>query len=545
MYRLLIVDDEPIIVEGLFDLFQAYGAFPLEVYRAYDGEEAYEIARRMRIDILLTDIEMPGLNGIELNRSVHRLWPDCRTVFLSGYIDFGYVQASLRGGALDYVLKTEGDEAIIAVVEKAIHQINEQLQVEQLIANAEKQVSAAQPLLRKEYLLELLSGEQSTEASRRQQFAALHIPLQADQPVFLVAGRIDYWRNGIQQKDKTLYTYSVNNIFEEFVSHSYHIVHLPYASDRMLWLVQLRRSNADNGDAMDAGHACRYLLETMESIQSACASYLSLSCSFVVSSQAYGWDAIPARFERISLLFSRGLGLGNEMILSDQHLLSGESRQERTKVKRIHLLGQYLERKEPDKFYALYDEIMHETVDQPSVQSGAALEIFYSLTAIFIAYLNERDLLQRVSSEINVNPLLSFQEHASLRDMSAYFRKLAEKLFEQGKDENAQITNEVVRLVRSYIGDHLSKDLSLERLAQVVHLAPFYLSRLYKQQTGQTISDYIGEIKIARAKQLLTHSAMKIHEVGSEIGYDTSSYFTRFFKNATTFTPQEFRDMQK
>lgn len=544
MYKLLIVDDEPIIAEGLYDLFREQETYPLDVYRAGDGEEAYEIAQRMRVDILLTDIEMPGLNGIELNSRVKRLWPACKTIFLSGYNEFDYIQASLRGGALDYVLKTEGDEAIVAVVETAIRKIEEQLQYEQLIRNAEKGMTAAKPLLRKEYLLELMAGEPASALERKQQFDALHIPLRADEPVWLAAGRIDHWPTGLSQRDKTLYVYSVDNIFEEFVSHSYQISHIPYGADRMLWLLQLRQPDS-SAERMDAGHVPQYLLETAASIQQACSAYLKLSCSFVISNEGCPWEELASKFERIRLLFGRGLGLQDGMILSDHHLLAGESKPERAKMKRIQLLGQYLEHKEPEKFFSLYDDIMREMMGQSSVRTGIALELYYSLTAIFIAYLNERDLMQRVSSEMNVGPLLSFQGHESLREMGAYFRELAGKLFEQGDDENVQVTNEVVRIVRSYIKDNLSKDTSLERLAQVVHLAPFYLSRLYKQQTGQSLSEYITESKLARAKHLLSHTALKIHEVGSEIGFDTSSYFTRFFKNLTELTPQEYRDLQK
>ncbi|MBW7459369.1 response regulator, partial [Paenibacillus sepulcri] len=193
MYRLLIVDDEQIIVDGLHLLFQELNTIDLDINCAYDAHDAQKVASEMRIDIVLSDIAMPGMNGFELQQEITRQWPRCRFIFLSGYNDFQFIQSSLRGGAVDYVLKTEGDNAIIRAVEKTVRQIEAELQQEQLIGRARQQLQQTLPVLRREYLLELLEGAESTPESRSRRFRELAVPLQPAAPVILTVGRVDAW----------------------------------------------------------------------------------------------------------------------------------------------------------------------------------------------------------------------------------------------------------------------------------------------------------------------------------------------------------------
>lgn len=288
-----------------------------------------------------------------------------------------------------------------------------------------------------------------------------------------------------------------------------------------------------------------YLLGMLEAIQTACKQYLKLVCSFVVSRTPYDWEQLPQRYDRLTLLFERGLGLGSEMLLSDERMFAGGREQVRAKVKRIRLLDQYLAQKEVEKFYQEYDRIMEAVGEPAAMQTGMSLEIFYDLTAIFIAHMNRLELFPAASETVNLGKLFSIREHESWQEAVAFFRQLADLLFSSMTEENEQETNEVVRLIHEYVEEHLDGDLSLTRLAERVYLTPFYLSRLFKQKTGKSITDYILEVRINKAKQLLSETPLKIYEISMRVGYESSAYFTKFFKKITQLTPQEFRDSTK
>ena len=96
--------------------------------------------------------------------------------------------------------------------------------------------------------------------------------------------------------------------------------------------------------------------------------------------------------------------------------------------------------------------------------------------------------------------------------------------------------------MRAYIGEHLGEDLSLVRLAGYIHFNPSYVSRLFKQECGVNLSEYIESARIDRAKELLKNDKLKVLEIGVRVGYEASQSFTRFFKKATGVTPQEYRE---
>ena len=129
MYRLLIVDDEPDVLQALYDMLLDHESLDLDVLKAGSAGEALEILNRERLDIVLSDICMPGMDGIELLRHVRENWPDCRMIFLTGHTEFSYIYQAEKLEAVSYILKTEGRQKIIDALDKAIGQIRAQNQI--------------------------------------------------------------------------------------------------------------------------------------------------------------------------------------------------------------------------------------------------------------------------------------------------------------------------------------------------------------------------------------------------------------------------------
>jgi two-component system, response regulator YesN len=157
-------------------------------------------------------------------------------------------------------------------------------------------------------------------------------------------------------------------------------------------------------------------------------------------------------------------------------------------------------------------------------------------------YIHKRGLMQKVSEKVDLRLLMGVEKASSLQEAMGYFKVLAEALFELRSSESFLNVSRVFAFIKSYTEQNLDKELSLTRLADELHFNPSYLSRLFKHVTGKSVSEYIAEIKINKARELLSKSNMKINEIAGSLGFESSSYFTRFFKKYTDLGPQEYRD---
>ncbi len=121
MYRVLIVDDEPHVLDALQSLLEDQNRFAVDVYRAENGSSALEILEQGNIDLLISDVQMPEINGLKLLEYAHHLRPYCKVIFLTAYQSFDYAYQGLRNGLVNYVLKTEDDESILNVIEETLN----------------------------------------------------------------------------------------------------------------------------------------------------------------------------------------------------------------------------------------------------------------------------------------------------------------------------------------------------------------------------------------------------------------------------------------
>ncbi|MFC3804179.1 response regulator [Cohnella sp. GCM10012308] len=557
MIRLLIVDNERWIVDSLLDLFGRPGKLELETFGAYSAMEALEVLGRMKIDIVLSDIRMPGMDGLALQREIVRQWPWCKVIFLSGYDDFDYIQQVLRNGGVDYLLKTEGHDAVVAAVERAAAQLYEAVESRQLILNAERQMQQARPLLVNEYLLALAGGDPEALRKRHARLPELQLPLAGDADTLLVLGRVDDWRDGFSGGDKDLMLYAIANIAEEYFAKSLSSAAVSFEQNKLLWFVQPKPSpdGASGETPHKAGDARRQLVRfvqgTIETIQGACKQMLQLSVSFAAADEPRDWERIPGQFHALKRLLGRGLGLGQELILLDRPARDGageqpdvQTHETRSRLDRIGTLTAYLENGESAQFFAEYARLMALGAGDGRRAELLRLEIYYSLVPIFLSEMGRWGIQDELSGTVDLGRLTRYDIHPSWHAAEEYFAELAERLFALKRAERSDREDDLIRHVRRYVAHNLAGDLSLTRIGEVVGYNPYYLTRLYKQLTGEGLTDYIAATRLARAQKLLAGNQLTVQDISRAVGFMTEQSLYRFFKKETGLTPQEYKERQ-
>lgn len=544
MHRLLIVDDEPIIVNGLVDFFAQNDELDLEVSGAFSALEALELLRTTRMDIVISDVGMPEMDGLALQKRILAQWPRCKVIFLSGYNEFGYIQEAIRHQGFDYVLKAEGDDAILEAVRKALEQTRKELHADELLQRANRQLELALPSLQKELLRNILQGDPHphTATRLRELFADLQMPLDADKPTLGVMVRMDAYRHESDLYDRKRQLINIQNVAAEFLRGAVMFVQVELDQSCLLWFIQ---PGPHNRDETDWAELVKWIGGSLELIQQTSKELLEAPLSFIMKDEPVPWSGVDGLYEEYRRILSRGLGMGQEYLriyrdcpaigkLADSSFHRGQFM---ALVDQMQLHLQNGRQQSFDAAFAEIDGLGARFVQQMSVIQ----EIYYSLVPVFLSLINRSDALA-AGTRFDIDRLLSMDKHASWPDAVACFREIADAIFEGGRTGMQQEENGVVQKIERYVLEHLDDDLSLVKIGDVIGHNSKYLSRLYKRNTGDDLSAFIRRTKLLRAQTLLRDSNLKIYEISAAVGFLSDPYFYRFFRKATGMTPQEYRD---
>ncbi|MBD0380894.1 response regulator transcription factor [Paenibacillus sedimenti] len=541
MFRLMIVDDEPIIVDGLFETFRGMGNPDLEIYRAYTPAQAVETISIYKIDLVFTDIRMPGMTGIELQQLIVEQWPRCKVIFLSGYNDFNYVQKAIRAGGYDYILKTEGEDKILEAFHKAVKDISFQLEEEQLLQKAKRTMQEAVPILQKEYLISLTDDAKPEQTeSRIKRFHDLQIPLHADAPVLLLICRVDDWFELMNYSDKSLLLYAIHNIVEEYLQDTI-LISLSVQSNQLLFMLQPKLK------LQAEARFLHIVEETLDSIQGTCKSLIKLPISMFLSARLVPWEGLGKQIAKLTHLLRRGIGQNKEIILMEQDNLSehyvGQNQIDEIGYvlfrKQISQLEVCLESGQQEDFEKTFLEMVNEIkLLGPFIQR----QYYFTVAMMLINYMNNLNITAEIGRDIDIHSMLSMDEHKTWVSSCRYLLEVSGLVFQFKSKEVIDKSYELIEHLKQFIQKHLNEELSLTRLAGMVHLNPSYLSRFFKQMTGTVLTDYITGLRIAKAKSLLRETDLKIQDIAPQVGFDSPAYFIRLFKKEMHVTPSEYRD---
>lgn len=553
MYRVLIVDDEPIIVNSMYRLLREAVHLDLEAYRAYNVYEALDCMQQVRIDVVISDIRMPGMSGIELHKKIAQSWPRCKVIFLTGYNEADYARHAIRtGGVVDYVLKNEDDHVILAAVEKAFAELDEVEYGVDYMMNAKKKLQLAIPALQKNTLFDLMRNPSLSLQEIEARFAKSEIPLAAREGVFLVLGRVDIWPMVLSDLDRTLLIYACQNIAEEYLDLSVEHVFVVFETNKFLWFMQPKELKAVDPLNEEQKQKAWQNLRTrvygiIEAVQQTCRQLLKLPLSFVIGRDAYEWENVGAQFHYLKALLGNGSHNRQELLIQDSdqfglHMDSGRSHpfsDSMNNKKQFELLEQYLSSGQTEQFNKLYDEIMNAD-DLPGYKYQ--LELFYSVSLSLISYAIRAGLFNELSVKMDLGKMTQYDAHESWPDAVTYLAKVADYVLEQYEPAADEQGERLILAIHQYTQAHLGGDLSLTKLSTVVHHSPTYLSRLYKRMTGTMLSDYITKERMKKAQQQLAETSMKIGDIATHVGYEAAPQFNRSFKKMFKLTPQEYRD---
>ena len=559
MMRLLIVDDEHYIVNYLAALVEAHAPEDLEVYKCYSGMEALELSKTMKIHLALLDIRMPGLSGIETASRIRTSDPDFRVIFLTAFDNFEHIYAADKLPHSRYLLKTEKDEVILSEIFSAVDEIKQEADKLHLLSTASQNSLLLSHLLEQTILKEIFSGEHMDKIQQSLQIAWSKFPLDLQRPVYLMYTQIHHRSFRESHQIHSGNTLEYLQLMQRLCVNKLSFSMLDLEHGTMLWLFQpvlspVTSSASDSSspvtlESNDLGSVSGFLESLANDFSDYCTTTLHRRLTVVLYPAASPWDQIYRHFFTLqryadSFVTKAPLIYSSVNILDDEPslLTSGQKRTiDRTEIDHLLQLTFSLYQGIEAEYSRALKKLCQECIIIRSMHDIRAIKIYMSVALILLNYIDLYQLQERLASKIALYQLYYLHDFSSWKEASHYLEAISRHLFEIQNSKKTDKNNLLVQKIKLYIEQHLADSLNLATISRVVNYNETYISRLFKQLTGTSLSEYISQEKIKKAKQLLSSTNESIQNIAAVTGFDTSQYFSLVFKKMTGVSPSTYR----
>lgn len=311
MYRVLIVDDEEMITDSLASMLEGTKRYELDVYKAYSGAEALLLLGKYQFDIVISDICMPGMNGISLAESIRQRWPLCHVIFQTGYDEFQYARQAIEQKVTHYILKSEGDEILLNAIGDCIRSIDCDADMQDTLSRAREEADLYRAILRRNLIQTQIYGQIRPTSHTERAFKKLNITLNLNQPVMLLAGHCS------QELTDELFL-AISLILQEKVSYAVRSEAAWMNRQTAIWVLQPPKQEAEA-----FRHAQAVIKGMAESVCRAITQTLAVSISFVFQEKPVFWDQLSQPFEELKYIASSLLRPDSSIALAGVEYFKG------------------------------------------------------------------------------------------------------------------------------------------------------------------------------------------------------------------------------
>lgn len=509
MYQILVVDDERIERNGIKMLLR-HMQLPCEIAEAANGRDALEYLKEHTADILLTDVKMPFMDGIQLIEECKKddRNEDMKCVIFSGCSEFDYARKAVRLGVSDYILKpvdpSEFKETITRVIQE--------LEAERAEKNMKKK---SMQQMREHALYQIVNGVNVAEVLEKSGGVLTKSDVDCFCRILMLETDDDFFgKNGVDLQERIL----AKKMKEVCASEAF--LYLNLTPQQSIILLKDR-------SIAPIEFANKLLDLIKEEYENSCTISISseISCAEqIICAMDELEELMENKFyhPNVRLFYSGMKSSDCEIIKIDDDTLIKQMKQD-IRMKDVQSLRDHFER-----FSQRY-------------RSQTAFSQMY-IKFLFANLL--KDIYDAVPGEgekqlnTKIDQLYRSFDFVQVTDIVSDSINLLEKTF----SGRVQTGHREVEAVKRYIAAHYGDEMSVERLSELVYMAPSYLSSVFKKETGQNLNRFIKSVRMEKAKDLLEQTMMKIVDISTACGYPNVSYFCSSFREYYGISPQKFRE---
>ncbi|NQX69089.1 response regulator transcription factor [Paenibacillus alba] len=536
MWRLVVVDDDFHILQG-FKKAIMWEKFGIEwVGEAENGQDGYELIAREKPDIVLTDIYMPQLNGLDMIERLRAEGIEAKYIVLSGYSDFEYARKALRLNVSDYLSKPITLDDLKQVLGKVIDELNEEVENRQELTTLSQKISMYEPFVQKQWLRALISGSTDPVIFAQLPDAFENWDRQRHFVMAVELLRTPRIRNASLQ-DWHLFRFGIGNIINELLaqhwpqsqcieiqsSHIMIVLHEPEAV--------LEHTSVDQIAAL--GHEIVRCMDT----------YLKLQVRIGIGGFRLSWREISGSAEEAFQVLATEGSLSESVkffSLIEQKRSEGRLNLEQLEtgpVKFFQILADSLRYMQLDQGRQTAKDFFRQ-FDNVHVDDGYVRNLGMQLWAVLGYALNDLDdVIQDMYMKIDIQK--EMENMYRTQQLEEWLLGKLDQLYGNRSTNENPRHKEAVEFMIQYIHEHYAEDITLETLANKIFISRNYLNKIFKKTTGETFMNYLIRVRMEKAELLLLQGKWMIYEVAEQVGYSIPSYFSTVFKKYTGKNPSD------
>lgn len=535
MVKVFLVEDEIVMREGIKNNIKWEQEGLEFVGEASDGELAYPLIQKTRPDILITDIKMPFMDGLELSRLVKHEMPDVKIIILSGYDEFEYAKEAISIGITDYLVKPIAGAKLLEAVKKVSRIVQEEQQQKQFLQKFEKERLENTQLARQKLFQSMASGKQSVSELLKEG-REVGLDLVANRYNIVLLQIFADGEVGGYSEEQNAAAQQIESMTDSMPE----VLMMELGLEGWAFIIKEIREEEKLEKTLD---------EFLVKLQNTIAAYDGIEFFAGVGKAVERLSEISRCFEDANKAFSyRYLKKRNQVVYSGAET-EGPSVDEELKLSALNL--EKLDRRIIERFLktGLKSEVVHfideyfASLGERNVQSllfrqYVTMDMYFVTVAMLEQFgYNSSELVERCGDFQTMIVVFSTVEQTK-----SYLKNILETAIELREKASRKKYSSLLKDARNYIEQNYdNEDISLNTVAASVNLSPNHFSTIFSQETGHTFIEFLTSVRMEKAKELLRGSSMKTAEIAYAVGYKDPHYFSYLFKKTQECTPREFR----
>lgn len=533
MYTLFIVEDEAPTRNWLREHFEWDRLNIKVIGEADDGKTAILPISDLKPSLVISDIEMPDMDGITLAQKIRETSPETKIIFISAHDDVDYIRSALKVDAIDYIFKPIDFDELETVVKRVLNIIDKEQGQKSIMYDMDLKLRQSLPLLKEKFFISLISGWISSdkEIMKKLEFLDLDLKLWGTYCAFVLSVDDFIKRNfDTTEKDWQLTSFAIVNICSELIETSLKGYFFEYGQGVFVGILDIEQEDYEER-----------LLVLAKTIKEMLKMYLDISVTIGVGDAAEKLSDISKSYVKAKRAAGYRFFFGkNNVITMDALEMSDENE--------YHFGLQELEKVEVLLKAADNDKILEELeiVFKGLLSSRHPFKVQYFRNVCLDMMLIASRVLMGIGINTEEDGFRYNGEHIYALETSddlkncvvSYYKNacalIAKKRFSK--------ENDVVENIKKIINHRYNEDITIQDIASEIYLTSTYLCLIFKQETGETINDYLTRVRIEMAKKFMADKSKKFYDICCSIGYTNPSYFSRLFKKYTGLSPSEYRE---